>query len=102
MLGLAWLLLSCDDPELCETPATVVQLPDGCGLGFELTNGKQLQPVSDVITCFPLPNDPLYRSYYVAGQKVLIGYEKSKSGVGCGNAKPIKLICVQPLDEFVN
>jgi hypothetical protein len=99
LLGLVWLLMSCDDAETCETPATVIELP-GCGLGFELANGKQLKPVADVIICFPSPNNPLYSSYYVVGQKVLIGYERSKSDYSCGNAKPINLLCLQALDEF--
>jgi len=102
LLGLVVLLFSCDDPELCETPATVVELAEGCGLGFELSNGRQLKPVSDY-GCFMVPpGHPLYRAPYVAGQKVLIGFEKNKSDISCGSAQPITIICLQALDVFEN
>jgi len=95
---LVWLLFSCDHEELCETPATVVELPDGCGLGFELSNGKLLWPVADVYYCFPPPNNPQYNSRYVAGQKVLIGYEKDRSYSDCGAAMPVNIRCLEALD----
>jgi len=86
--------------------ATVVELADGCGYGFELTNGKQLQPVWDVLYCGtpPLPpevtEDPLYNFHFVVGKKVLIGFEDRRDFTPCGSSKPVKITCLQEIDSF--
>ena len=97
LIGLAWLLLSCEEHENCETPATVVQLPEGCGYGFELSNGKLLKP-TNVYGCFTLPDNPLYNLQNIAGQKVLIGFVKSNYDDDCGRAKAVNITCLQTLD----
>jgi len=105
LIGLGLLLSSCEEKG-CETPATVVELADGCGYGFELPNGKQLQPVWDILYCGtpPLPpevtEDPMYNFNWVLGKKVLIGYEDRRDHDGCGYARPVKVTCLQEIDSF--
>jgi hypothetical protein len=104
-LAVSLLLFSCNEKD-CEKMATVVELSDGCGYGFELANGKQLQPVWDMLYCGtpPLPpevtEDPLYNFHFVAGKKVLIGYESRRDHDACGNSQPVNITCLQEVDSF--
>ena len=102
-----WLILSCDSAdEQCRHKATVVDLGD-CGYVFELENGKRLQHVWDVFYCGtpPLPKEvtehPLYNFQFVEGKRVLIGFEKSDQGTSCKLLNPVKITCLQELQEAI-
>jgi hypothetical protein len=104
LLGLVWLILSCDSvDENCRHKATVVDLGDGCGYGFELENGKKLQHVWDVLYCGtpPLPKEvtehPLYNFQFVEGKRVLIGFEKTDAVIGCNLSRSVKITCLQEM-----
>jgi hypothetical protein len=98
---LAWLVLSCDhiDEYPCTRKATVVDMGLGCGFGFELEDGTRLQHMWQLDNCVPRKEDanhPLTRFKYVAGKRVLIGYDKVKTG-SCPNTTPVFITCIQQL-----
>ena len=96
LLGLVWLLLSCDNQEQCKTPATVVKLPGECYV-FELSNGKQLMAIDCRQCCSGPIDDRMYSFQYIEGKKVLIGFEHDTDRAGCGGAKAVWITCIEEL-----
>jgi hypothetical protein len=73
---------------------------DGCGFVFELEDGTRLEPLR-MFFCgtMPLPKeiteDPLYQFEFVAGKKVIIGYESTKAMSVCMVGPVVKITCLE-------
>jgi hypothetical protein len=73
---------------------------DGCGFVFELEDGTRLEPLR-LFYCGtpPLPKevteDPLYQFEFVAGKKVIIGYESTKAMSACMVGPVVKITCLE-------
>jgi hypothetical protein len=104
LLGLVWLLLSCDPANQgCNRHAKVVNLGQGCGFGFELNDGARLYHVWDVLDCGtpPLPREvtehPMYNFQFVEGKRVFLAFKETNPVGNCTTAKPAKITCLKEL-----
>jgi hypothetical protein len=86
------LQFSCSDEGLslpCGTPATVVNLEDGCGFSFQLTDGTRLQPILE--GC-----EDIFADYRREGLNVGIGFEQeTHRAIYCNGAIPVRVVCLE-------